>query len=223
MLRLSRDLLRASDLDDLALIHHRNAGRKVAHDRHVVRDEQIGKAEIALQLLQKIHNLRADTDVQRRNWLIGDDKLRPQGESAGNSYALPLPSRKFVRITRHGGFIHPHSAQKFRNALAAGIAAETFAADLLMKNERLGDHVLYPEARVKRTERVLEDDLHIAPNTPQFRGVRLQQIDALEEDPARSRLDETEDEASQRTLARAGFTNQAQRLAFMNVEGNIVD
>ena len=92
-----------------------------------------------------------------------------------------------------------------------------------MKNERLGDHVLYPEARVKRTERVLEDDLHIAPNTPQFGGVRLQQIDALEEDRARSRLDETEDEASQRTLARAGFTNQAQRLAFMNVEGNIVD
>src|ERR1700704_784376 len=63
VLRLSSDPLRGSDLDDLALIHHRDAGRQVAHDRHGVRDEQIREAEVALELLEKIHDLRADADV----------------------------------------------------------------------------------------------------------------------------------------------------------------
>jgi hypothetical protein len=64
-----------------------------------VRDEEIGEAEIALQLLQKIHDLRADADVESGNRLIGDDELRPQGESAGNADALALASGKLVRIT----------------------------------------------------------------------------------------------------------------------------
>src|SRR5260370_17439999 len=59
VLRLSSDLLRGSDLDDLALIHHRDAGREVAHDWHGVRDEQIREAEVSLELLQQIHNLPA--------------------------------------------------------------------------------------------------------------------------------------------------------------------
>src|SRR6202158_5556123 len=64
VLRLGCDLLRRSDLDDLALITHRDASCEIAHHRHGVRYEQISEAEIALHLLQKIHNLRADADVE---------------------------------------------------------------------------------------------------------------------------------------------------------------
>src|SRR5882762_4748388 len=64
VLRFGSDLLRVSDLDHLTSIHHRDAGRKVANDRHGVRDEQIGEAEVALELLEKIHDLRADADVE---------------------------------------------------------------------------------------------------------------------------------------------------------------
>src|ERR1700675_1417378 len=39
---------------------------------------------------------------------------------------------------------------------------------------------------------------------------------------ARSGLDEAEDEASERALAGAGFADQAERFAFMDVEGDIV-
>jgi hypothetical protein len=87
-----------------------------------MRDEQIGKAEIALQLLQKIHDLRANADVESGNRFIGNDKLRPQRERAGNTDALPLASGKFVGITRHGRFIHADRTQKFRDALAASLA-----------------------------------------------------------------------------------------------------
>ena len=55
--RLRNDLLRASDLNDLAAIHHRNAGRQIAHDGHRMRDEEVGQREVALQLLQQIDDL----------------------------------------------------------------------------------------------------------------------------------------------------------------------
>src|ERR1700716_763205 len=104
--RFGSDLLRGSDLDDLALIHHRDAGREVAHDWHGVRDEQVCEAEIALELLQKIHDLRPDADVESRDRFIGNNKFRPQSESASNPDALALASGELVRITGHGGFIH---------------------------------------------------------------------------------------------------------------------
>jgi hypothetical protein len=77
MLRLSCDLIGASDLDNFALIHHRDPSREVTNHGHGVRDKQISEAEIALELLQKVYNLRADADVERRDRLIGDDELRP--------------------------------------------------------------------------------------------------------------------------------------------------
>src|SRR5713226_9182810 len=165
VLRSGGDLLRVSDLDDLAPIHHGDAGREVAHDWHGVRDKQICEAEIALELLEKIHDLRADADIESGNRFIGNNKLRPQSQSAGDTNALALASGELVRITGQSGVIHSHGTQKFSHALAAGIAAEAFMRDFLMKNERLGDHILYAVARVKRTKRVLEDDLHVAAKT----------------------------------------------------------
>src|ERR1700730_12819872 len=170
VLRLGGDLLRGSDLDDLALIHYRDAGGEVAHDWHGVRDEQIGEAEVALELLEKIHDLRADADIESRHRFIGDDELRPQSESASDTNALALASGELVRITGQSGSIHSHRMQKFTHALAAGVTAEAFASDflmkrLLMKNKRLGDHLLHPVQRVERTERVLEDNLHVATQT----------------------------------------------------------
>src|SRR5260370_32794166 len=64
VLRLGGDLARASDFDDLPTIHHRNSGREIANNRHGMRDEQIGEAKVALELLQKIHDLRADADIE---------------------------------------------------------------------------------------------------------------------------------------------------------------
>src|SRR5713101_698098 len=64
VLRLGSDLFRGSDLDDLPTIHHRDAGRQVAHDWHGVRDEQICEAEVALKLLQQVDDLRADADIE---------------------------------------------------------------------------------------------------------------------------------------------------------------
>src|SRR5688500_18978257 len=60
VLRVRVDLLRRPDLDELAAIHH---GYPVAHranDGEVVRDEEVREAEVALQVLEQVQNLRLD-------------------------------------------------------------------------------------------------------------------------------------------------------------------
>ncbi len=48
----------------------------VAHDLQVVRDEQIGDAQLLLQVHQQVQHLRLDRHVERRHRLVGDDQLR---------------------------------------------------------------------------------------------------------------------------------------------------
>src|SRR5215471_5307899 len=94
-----------------------------------------------------------------------------------------------------------------------------FAVD----NQRLGDDVLYPEARIQRRERILKDDLQVAPETSHLTGRCGQKIASLEVDISPSGLNEPKNQASKRALARSRFSYQAERFAGLNVEGNVVD
>ena len=105
------DLLGVADLHDLASIHHCNSGRQVAHHRHRMRNEQVGQAEIALQLSQQIDDLRADAHVERRHRLVAHQKFRPQGKSACDADPLPLSAREFMGIPPARGLVEAHRAQ----------------------------------------------------------------------------------------------------------------
>ena len=78
-------------------------------------------------------------------------------------------------------------------------------------------------ARIERGERVLEDDLHVAAERAERRGIELRDVAALEPDLAGGRLDQPQDAAAGRRLARAGFADQPERLARRDVEAHIVD
>src|ERR1700722_16099247 len=97
MLRLLRDLPRISHLNNFSAVHDGDARCQVTHYRHGVRDEQIGQAEVPLQLRQQVHNLRSYADIQRGNRFVGDDELRAQGQGAGDSDSLPLSAAEFMR------------------------------------------------------------------------------------------------------------------------------
>ena len=84
-------------LDDLAEVHHRDVVADVLHHRHVVRDEEIGQAELALQPRQQVQDLRADRDVERRHRLVADHQLGVGGQRARDVDALALPARELVR------------------------------------------------------------------------------------------------------------------------------
>ena len=79
---------------DLAEVHHHHAVGDVADDVEVVGDEDVGEAELALQVLEQVEDLRLHRDVERRDRLVADDQLRVDGERAGDADALALAARR---------------------------------------------------------------------------------------------------------------------------------
>ena len=88
-------------LDQLADVHHRHPVADVLDHAQVVGDEQVGQAELLLQVLQQVEDLRLDRDVQRRDRLVADDQLRVQRQRAGDADALPLAAAEGVRVAAH--------------------------------------------------------------------------------------------------------------------------
>ncbi len=72
--------------------------RDVPHDAEIVRDEEIGEAQLRLQVGEEVEDLRLDRDVERRDRLVGDDELRREHERAGDRDALALAAGEHVRI-----------------------------------------------------------------------------------------------------------------------------
>src|SRR5690242_16696335 len=65
MPRACEDLTLRRHLDNLAQIHHRNAVSDVLDDRQIMTDEEQREAELPLQILQQVDDLRLDRDVER--------------------------------------------------------------------------------------------------------------------------------------------------------------
>ena len=68
------------------------------HNPQVVRNEEVGDAELLLQVLQQVDDLRLDRDVERRHRLVGDDQARLDRQGARDADALALPAAELVRI-----------------------------------------------------------------------------------------------------------------------------
>ena len=85
-------------LDRLAAIHHQHVVRDVADHRQVVADEQIGQAELVLQVHHQVQHLRLDRNVERRDRFVGHHDPRPQHQRARDGDALALTAGEHVRI-----------------------------------------------------------------------------------------------------------------------------
>ena len=72
----ARRSTRLADLDDAAEVHDRDPVGDLPDHRQVVRDEDVGEVEVALQAPQQVQDLRLDRDVERRDRLVADDQLR---------------------------------------------------------------------------------------------------------------------------------------------------
>jgi serine kinase of HPr protein (carbohydrate metabolism regulator) len=70
----------------------------VLHHGEVVGDEQIGKAEAALQVLQQVDDLRLDRDVEGGDRLVAHDQVGIDRQRAGDADALALAAGELVRI-----------------------------------------------------------------------------------------------------------------------------
>ena len=175
VLRIRVDLLRRADLDELALVHHGDPVAHRADDGEVVRDEEVREAEVPLEVLEQVEDLRLDRDVERRDRLVADDQLRAQGERARDADSLALAARELVRIAVREARVEADDVEQLADADAAVAARADPVHD-----QRLADDVSDRHPRVERRVRVLEDDLHLAPHLAERFAAELRQLDALE-------------------------------------------
>src|SRR5690554_6273575 len=96
--RVAEDLIGRGGLDDAPLRHDRDRVGDHAHDREVVRDEEIGEPELRLQLREQVEDLRLHEHVERRDGLIEDDYLGLERERPRDRDTLPLASRELVGV-----------------------------------------------------------------------------------------------------------------------------
>ena len=85
-------------LDDMTGIHDGDVMGEAGDDAEIVRDPDDGGAELGLQPLDELDDLRLDRHVERRRRLVGDDQFRRAGERHGDHDALAHAAGELVGI-----------------------------------------------------------------------------------------------------------------------------
>ena len=224
MLRIGEQLPRRRKLDDPAEIHDPDAVGDVMDDRKVMRNKKIRKPHLSLQFPHQVQHLRLDRDVERGGRLVAHEKARVRRQCACDGDALPLSSRKLVRIlgaVRRG---KSDLRQQRRDALQS----IRFRHLRFLRENRLGHDVGDSPAQVEARVRILKDHLHAAPGhalpgAARRRGALAREHRAIERDGSTGRRIKADDDPRHRGFAAARFADEAQRLAFGDGQGHAIN
>src|SRR5262249_57242800 len=99
-----------------------------------------------------------------------DDQFRVERERSRDADALALPAGELMREARHLGGSKSDKLEELGDPLAP--IALRRAVDL----QRLADDVARRHARIERGERILKDDLHLAPIRPQLAFLQMRDV-----------------------------------------------
>ena len=224
VLRIGEHLLRPIVLLHLAVFHYIDVLREGTHDREVVGDHDHRHAVAGLEILDELQDLGLNRHVQRRRRFVGDEQIGAVGKRHGDHHALALAAGQLVRIgpeprLRFGDL---HLLQQGRRSLRCLPAAYP-----VVQMEDLADLLAHRIDRVQRRHRLLED--HRNPVAAQPALLLLAVVDdvlAVEGDVRslrhrRAGAQEPHDSARRHRLAGTGFAHQRDRLALVQLEGNV--
>jgi hypothetical protein len=196
--------------------HHGDLVADLRRDPQVVGDENHGELEAGADVLEQRQHLRLHGHVERRDRLVRDQQLGLHGERSRDADALALAARKLVRIAPkrrriHSNELHQLAGAGERRSARQAVVARSF-------HDRLADRA----PGIQRAIRVLEHDLNPAAQRAQLPRTHRREVDLPEADFARSRLDEAQDAASHRRLARPRFADDSQRLALAHLQVHVL-
>ena len=95
---MGKEILRFTDLDNLARIHQRHAVCHVLDHGQIVSDQHHGHAALCLKVFQQFQHLRLKRHVQSGRWLIGNQQVGLAHQGHGNHHTLQLPARELKGI-----------------------------------------------------------------------------------------------------------------------------
>ena len=190
----------------------------MVYDRQVVADEQVGQAQIVLQVAHQVEDLGLDRYVERRGRLVAQDQVGPARQCPGDGDALALPAGEFVRVLFAVGAAQ---ADLFEQRVdlpdrLAGVAGDTEGSD------RFGNDVPHPPARIERGLRILEDHGEAPADRP-CPVPRRRHVMAADRHPAAGRPVEAGDQPRDGGLAATRFADHRQGDALADGEAHAVD
>ncbi len=213
--RVQHDVGRPADLDHLALAHDGDAVGQAERLEDVVGDEDDGLVQHLLQAQELVLHLPADQGIERRERLVEEPQLRPDGERAGDAHALLLAAGKLVG-KRTLAPLQAHQLDHFARAALA------LALRLALDAQRKGDVV--ENRQMGQQAEILEHHAHGAPaQLDQLGFARLQQVLAVEQHFAGGGLHQARQAAHHGRLARARQPHDDEDLADMDVEAGVDD
>src|SRR6266446_8434061 len=177
--RLGAQFEAVGEFDDLPEIHDGDPVADMGHRRQIMADKEIADPERLLQMLQLVHDLRADRNIERRDRFIEDDQTRMRRQRSRYRDPLALATAELMREEPRHLRLEPDQFENFRHALA-----QRFAREVGVNLQRLGHDVADPHARTERAVGVLEHDLDFAAVAHQLAA--LQPGDVLPAEPDRS-------------------------------------
>ena len=213
-------------LDDASGIHDHHAVAEAGDNAEVVRNEDDGHAELALEFFNQLKDLRLDGDIEGRGGFVGDEYLRFGDEGHRDHDPLSHAAGEFVGIAVEAvggvvdtdGFHHGECAGK-------GVAAGDFFVYEQWLDELLAD----PHVGIERGHRVLENHADAFASDGSKLGIGgAQQVGAVEFragalDAGGRAREEAEQGSAGDGLAGARFSDQTERLAALEGKTHAVD
>src|SRR5699024_698802 len=150
---VAHDLRGLADLDEVTVAHDGDALGDPFDHRQIMADEQARESVFLLQAFEQVEDLRLHRYVERRGRLVGDEQLRPQGQSAGDADALTLTAGELMGVP-----VAHRRRQLDRFEQLFDLLAQFRSLHPLMEVERFADRLADRQTRVERGAGVLEDD-----------------------------------------------------------------
>src|SRR5205085_672760 len=152
--RQREELARGRLLENFSRVHDYDVIRHSRYDAKIVRDENDARACILFQLLYQLKNLRLNGHVQRRRWLVRNQKLRLARERHGNHHALSHAARKLMRVAAR-----TRSRVRYADGFQHldGVLVCLLSGMSKMKFRYLHQLTRDAHERVERSHRVLKD------------------------------------------------------------------
>jgi len=128
------------------------------------------------------------------------------------------PPENWCGVAPPIGRIEPHPPQH-----VVDVGVEPAGRDQAVHPRRLADDVVDPQARVQRSERILENHLDLEHGMARLVRRHLARIGAAIEPPALAWRQGAGDDAAQGRLAAAGFADQPEDLALGDRQAHAID
>src|SRR5690625_4380749 len=202
MARLVINLIPAGQLHDLAHVHDQNPVGHVPDDGQVMGNENQRQAQLFLQVLEQVDDLRLYGHIKCADRLVAHHQPGIDHQGTGNADALALAAGHFVRIAVDVFRPQAHHFQDAHDPLT---------------------HLQPRHARIQRAGRILKYQLDFTPLAAQGLLACLRQVLAAPQNLAAPGALEAQNGPRQGGFSAARLAHDAQRLGPVDIKTDAVD